>query len=656
MIRRAFRRIRVDNPKVTGRSDDGEQMSGIGAKDEGGDRSAVSSDLAQPGDADATLPTDDLLTDDASLRHLKWPIALSSGLSVTVAFTDSLALGGLAVRLTSGFGAGEADFLGNSVVATFPVILALVVVTFVLNFANTLVRERATTEWDAARRIDLISAFRKADFPTQAAHSGAALSTAANQISRASSSIGAIVGLINTAVRTLIYIGIAVVISWQVSLIALAAGGVLVVGLRQISRRTRLMHRDMSRRYIDIGEEIGEMALSARELHSLDRWNETERLLADEIRGIERLRFRAQTMAGMVGPTYWMGTLLVGVAVAATAAGTETTTSGIAASGLLLIRSLTAAQATQTMYQSYNDARPYVERTRHVIAVLRRAARPAGVEHAPAGRQLRIDRADLTYGRDVVVRGLDLTIDGPGGVAIVGPSGSGKSTTLRALSGLAPPARGTVALNGVPLELLSGRELGALIGLLPQDPQLLRGSLRSNLTRPDVDRSDAELWEALGTVGLDETVRGFDGLLDAPMGRAAEGFSGGELQRLGLARLLINQPRVWLVDEPTSALDRKNSERVLGLLTEAMLDHLVVVVTHRPELLHHCSRVVFMEQGVVVDDGSLEDVARRHPFVSSMISGAELEGSPRRHEPSAGGQVDSAPAASVVDASEGTSS
>jgi ABC-type multidrug transport system fused ATPase/permease subunit len=564
--------------------------------------------------------SDDELTADASLSRVRAPIALSSLLSIVVAFTDSVALGGLAARLTNSFGDADSSPLGLSFVATFPVIIGLIVTTFVLNFVNTLVRERTTTKWGADRRIDLIQAFRHADFPTQANYSGAGLSTAASQVGRASAAIGGIIGLINTGVRTLVYVGIALVISWQVSLIAMVTGLVLMAGLRQISIRTRRLHREMSRRDIGVGEEIGEMAISARELHSLNRWDELEGFLAEEIRGIERVKYRAQTMAGMVGPTYWMGTLLVGVAVAATAAGADTTTSGIAASGLLLIRSLTAAQGTQTMYQSYNDAVPYVDRTRRVIAELRRARRPGGTDDVPSGITLAIDHADLTYGRDVVVRDLDLRLDGPGGVAIIGPSGSGKSTTMRTLSGLASPARGTVSINGVPLDLLSGRELGSVIGLLPQDPTLLRGSLRSNLVRPDVGRSDEELWSAIEAVGLHDTVSGFAGHLDTPVGRAAEGFSGGELQRLGLARLLVNRPRVWLADEPTSALDRENSERALDLLTAAMDEHLVVVVTHRPELLHHCKRVVFMENGVVVDDGTLEEVAARRPFVASMIA------------------------------------
>lgn len=571
-------------------------------------------------DQSFTLSDEDAaLTEDASLSRLTWPILFSAFLSTTVAFTDSLALGGLAVRLTSGFAEADAAFLGMDVISSIPVILTLVLVTFGLNFVNTLVRERVSTGWDAARRMDLIRAFRHADFPTQSGYSGAGLSSSTEQIGRASGSIGAMVGLINTVVRTLIYIGIAFAISWQVSLIVVGAGGVLMTALRQLSRRTRRMHGEMARRYVHIGEEIGEMAISARELHSLNRWDETEGYLHHEISHIQRLKYLAATMAGMVGPIYWMGTLLVGIAVALGVDDSGTTTSGVAASGLLLIRSLTAAQSAQTMYQSYNDARPYVDRTRKVIAQLRRARRPTDGTAVPAGLVLRAEGADLTYGRDVVVPDLHLSLDGPGGVAIVGPSGGGKSTTLLALSGLGQPSRGEISINGVSLAALDGTTLGARIGLLPQHPQLLRGSLRSNLVRPEVERTDEELWDALRAVGLEATVRGFDGRMDSPMGRAAEGFSGGELQRLGLARLLVNEPDVWLVDEPTSALDKENSARVLELLWSAMERHLVVVVTHRPELLHSCKRIVYIDGGRVIDDGDLDAVAARQPFVASMV-------------------------------------
>ena len=128
--------------------------------------------------------------------------------------------------------------------------------------------------------------------------------------------------------------------------------------------------------------------------------------------------------------------------------------------------------------------------------------------------------------------------------------------------------------------------------------------------------------EVLDRVGLTATVEGFADGLDTDMGRGGEGFSGGEVQRFGLARLEVNQPHVWLLDEPTSALDRENSARVASVITAAMRDHLVILVTHRPELLADCDRVIFMEHGRIVDDGKLDEVAARQTFVASMIAPA----------------------------------
>jgi ABC-type multidrug transport system fused ATPase/permease subunit len=270
-----------------------------------------------------------------------------------------------------------------------------------------------------------------------------------------------------------------------------------------------------------------------------------------------------------------------------------------------------------------------------VIAELRGARRRGDVHITDPQPLLSARDVQLSHGNDVVVRDLDLAMEGPGGVAIVGPSGSGKSTTLTALAGLSLPVSGSVDLDGMPMTGIDARDLGRTVGFLPQDPHLVRGSLRANVVRGDRDADLAALVSALDAGGLDQTVAGFHDGLDTPMGRAAEGFSGGELQRLGLARLLVNQPDVWLLDEPTSALDRANSERVVGLVAQAMDDHLVVVVTHRPEILRHCGRIVFMADGRVVDDGPLEDVIGRQPFVAAMVGSGihELSNGAPGHDP-----------------------
>ena len=577
-----------------------------------------------------TNTTVEEITSDASMRRVAAPIVVSGLLSTITAITDSMSLVGIAGRVAKTLADAEpsASSLTQKLhLSNTWVIMGSIGITLILNMANTAVREKVTADWNAARRLDMISAYRAADFSTQANYSGAALSVATEQIAKAAGAIGSMAGLINTVARTAIYIAVSFYTSWQVSVICVVFGGFLVVMLRLLSRRTRIMHRGIARRSIDNAEEIGEMAAASRELHILNRWEQTERRISRNIEKIRHLGFRAAYLAGLVGPIYWAGTLLVGLGVAIwTEHNGLGGGGGLATSGILLIRSLGAAQGAQVMYQSLNDARPYVDRVLAVIAELRLARRDSTGLIGEHVLELDIDHAALSYGNDIIVGDLDLRLKGPGGIAIIGPSGSGKTTTLLALSGLIDPSSGSINLAGVPLSLLLAADLGHHIGLLPQDPQLLRDDLRSNVTRPETEVDDETIRLTFATVGLEQTVGGFGGDLETLMGRAGEGFSGGELQRLGLARLLINQPDIWLLDEPTSALDRANSLIVCDLISEAMKTNLVIVVTHRPELLHHCGRIIYMENGVVIDDGPLYVVRARQPFVNSMLhSGAENE-------------------------------
>lgn len=577
------------------------------------------------GDATRGAGTADV--SDAGLRPIRWQITFLGVSSAAIAITDSISIAGIA-GLFAGSMAEANEALGTDGLGSFEwvakpwVVFGFVVLTFVFNAVNTVAREHVISNWEARRRVDLVTAYREADVEAQTSMSGGALSVSAEQITQAAQVISGVSGLLNTILRAGVYLLVAFVASPVVSLVAVAVGGILVIGLRLLTRRTRAMHRRISRDRTAIGEQIGEMTGSSRELHLLNRWDDVVGRLLRRIDRVRHARFVSATLATMVSPIYWAGTLFVGLILAAVVRHTDSNLGGLAASGLLLIRALGAAQAAQVMYQTYNDAVPYLDRTLEVIGELRASRRVTGTELPGDRPTLAMRGVELSYGNDVVVRDLDLEIGGVGGVAIVGPSGSGKSTTLLALTGFLRPSAGEVTADGIPLDLLPPSDAGHTIGFLPQDPKLFRGTLRDNALRPDTEMDDADVLAVLDRLGLTGTVAGFANGLDSEMGRGGEGFSGGETQRFGLVRLAVNQPKVWILDEPTSALDRENSARVAEVVSEAMADHLVILVTHRPELLASCHRVIVMEDGRVVDDGPLDAVAARQKFVASMVEPA----------------------------------
>lgn len=565
-----------------------------------------------------------------AVRQMRSVAAISVALSLSIAAVESLAMAGLVAMLTAGSDTLGIDAGMAKHVAHAPVVLVLSGISLLLNVTQTWVRERVTGDWELARRIELIEAFRHADYSTQVNYSSGRLAVDGEYIAAGGSTIGGIIGLIGFAARALVYGVTSVVASWQVASVAVACGSVLVVVLRLVSRRTRALNEQVAKAYGDASEDLADLAPSSRELHALNRWDVTTRRLSDQLAHIRATRFNARLLAGMVGPVYAMGTLVVGVGVALWANRAGEPPTRLAISGLLLVRSLGSAQSTQVGFQAVNDSRPYMDRGLEAIRELRKAARAESLDEpsdiaAPvpssAAPTLRVLGASVSYGNDVVVDALDLELRGTGGVALIGPSGAGKSTVLLSLSGLLRPDSGAVELHGVDLGSLDLGTVTDSIGYLPQDPRLIRASLRDNLLRWPGTAPDEQLRAILRRTNLLDTVDGFPGGLDSPMGRAAEGLSGGELQRLGLVRLALADPPVLLLDEPTSALDRANSEVVSELIAEQMSDHLVVLVTHRPDLLLHCTELVYLEAGRVIDRGTLDALAGRNEFVAAMAQG-----------------------------------
>lgn len=205
-----------------------------------------------------------------------------------------------------------------------------------------------------------------------------------------------------------------------------------------------------------------------------------------------------------------------------------------------------------------------------------------------------------------------LTIPEGTRLAIVGGIGSGKTTLLRVLSGLYRPQSGFVRIAGLDMAQVADDVLREHIGYLPQDYRLVNGTLRDNLLLGLGSLPDDEVLAAAAKTGLDQTIAGHELGLDLPIQEGGRGLSGGQRTLVGLTRLLLINPRVWLLDEPTSNLDANSEARFMALLrSDLAADRTLVVVTHKLQLLSHFERVMLMARGRVALDGPRDEVLRR---------------------------------------------
>jgi ABC-type protease/lipase transport system fused ATPase/permease subunit len=192
---------------------------------------------------------------------------------------------------------------------------------------------------------------------------------------------------------------------------------------------------------------------------------------------------------------------------------------------------------------------------------------------------------------------------------VIGPSASGKSTLGRALVGVWPPAQGAIRLDGATLDQWSTDELGVHIGYLPQEVELLSGTIAENISRFDAEASSADIFEAAVSAGVHEMIVSMPNGYKTEIGEDGSSLSGGQRQRIGLARALYKNPFLLVLDEPNSNLD-SDGETALNRAITRFRDRgsIVIVIAHKLSLLGGVDKILFLRQGKMQAFGPRDDI------------------------------------------------
>ncbi|GAA2706922.1 ABC transporter ATP-binding protein [Streptomyces luteosporeus] len=188
--------------------------------------------------------------------------------------------------------------------------------------------------------------------------------------------------------------------------------------------------------------------------------------------------------------------------------------------------------------------------------------------------------------------------------AVIGSTGSGKSTLLGLIPRLFDATAGTVYVDGVDVRELDPVVMSEAVGLVPQKPYLFSGTVASNLRYGRPDATDEELWQALETAQAREFVEALDGGLEAPIAQGGTNVSGGQRQRLAIARALVRKPGIYLFDDSFSALDYATDARLRAALARETEEATVVIVAQRVSTIRDADRIVVLDGGRVVGTGT----------------------------------------------------
>jgi ATP-binding cassette subfamily B protein len=204
-------------------------------------------------------------------------------------------------------------------------------------------------------------------------------------------------------------------------------------------------------------------------------------------------------------------------------------------------------------------------------------------------------------------------------LAFVGPSGSGKTTLVKLLVGLYQPQAGKVLYNGTPETAIDLDELRAQIGFVTQDTQLFSGTIRENLLFVNPTATDAECLEVLKRAACDSLLARADRGLDTVIGEGGVKVSGGEKQRLSIARALLRRPRLLVFDEATSSLDSLTEEEITGTIREVASSQVItILIAHRLSTVLHADTIHVLERGRIVESGRHDELLERKGLYYAM--------------------------------------
>lgn len=447
-------------------------------------------------------------------------------------------------------------------------------------------------------------------------------------LSRVFNDVGGVDNVINTTVSSVVQNGITtlaiavtlLVLDWQLAILGLVVVPLFLLLTLRLGRKRRALAGSRQRRLAQLTTLVEESLSVAGVL--LTKTTGNARALRDrfgaESREISRLEREAALagrwqMASRRSALTAVPALVYWIAGLALASGANPTSIGtIVAFTSMLNRLVGPATAMQSLGQQFATSTALFARIFEVLDL------PVDITDRPDAKKLeaqrgtvRLSGVSFRYEDTWTLRDIDLEIPGGTTTALVGATGSGKTTLAYLVARLYEATEGQVLIDGVDIRDVTLDSLAATVGMVSQDTYLFHASVRENLRFAKPDATDEEIEAAARAAHIHDTVAALDDGYDTIVGQRGYRFSGGERQRLAIARILLRNPPILVLDEATSALDNQTERSVQAELDRLAAHRTTITIAHRLSTVANADQIVVLDAGRIVERGTHTELLAR---------------------------------------------
>jgi ATP-binding cassette, subfamily B, bacterial len=487
---------------------------------------------------------------------------------------------------------------------------------------------RIAADAQARMRMDLLDSFTGAPWAVQSRdREGQLQETMTSQLTQASVSVLNLLGLITSLLTFLILLASALLLNLAAAGIVLLVACGLFAFMRPLRGLTMRQARALSRAQVRYAAGIAESNRLAVETHVFGAAPAQRRRVDELIAACRKLFFQTQVLLRLSArlSQSLVYLLLVGGLIVLHHAD-PSHIAALAGVILILVRASSYGQTVQASYQGLVQSIPFVERTQEAERRYRQSAVVEGTRSLEHVRSIVFEGVGYAYRPEQpVLSDVSFAVDGAEAIGVIGPSGAGKSTLVQLLLGLRTPDRGRYLVNAVPEPELAPADWHRLVAYVPQEPHLLHASVADNI-RYFRDLDDDAVERAARLARIHDDVIGWAQGYETIVGPRADAVSGGQQQRICLARALAARPQLLVLDEPTSALDPKSEILIQQSLSELEREHelMLFIVAHRMSTLDICDRVMIIIGGRLVAFDTISNLQQHNHYYrsASRLAGA----------------------------------